>query len=92
MAKEIEKMREIRTRQVETRKALKNREEANKALRVKITPIWKNEKDKRTKELETLTNALIDGRARVRSYQRQLRVFKTDLKATNRDYDLAKGE
>jgi hypothetical protein len=92
MAKEIEKMREIRTRQVETRKALKNREEANKALRVKITPIWTLEKDKRTKELETLTNALIDGRARVRSYQRQLRVFKTDLKATNRDYDLAKGE
>lgn len=85
-------MREIRTRQVETRKALKNREEANKALRVKITPIWTLEKDKRTKELETLTNALIDGRARVRSYQRQLRVFKTDLKATNRDYDLAKGE
>ena len=70
-------MREIRTRQVETRKALKNREEANKALRVKITPIWTLEKDKRTKELETLTNA---------------RVLKTDLKATNRDYDLAKGE
>lgn len=92
MAKELAKMCEIRTRQVETRNALKHREEANKALRVKITPIWSADKENRTETLETLTKSLVEGRAKVRSYQRQLRVFKTDLKATNRAYDLSKGE
>lgn len=90
MANEIAKMREIRTKRIEVRTALKHREDANKALRVKITPIWTLEKDKRTEELEKLTKALVDGRAKVRDYQKQLRDFKGDLKAANREYDLGK--
>lgn len=92
MAKEIEKMRSIRVRQIDTRNALKHREEKNKELRVKITPIWTLEKEKRTAELETLTKALVEGRAKVRDYQKELRVLKEGIKETNREYDLAKGE
>jgi len=92
MAKEIAKMRDIRIAQSGVRHSLKNREEANKALRVKITPIWTLEKEKRTEELETLTKALVDGRAKVREYQKDLKGLKAKLKETNREYDLAKGE
>jgi hypothetical protein len=92
MANELAKMRSIRVRQVDTRNALKHREEKNKELRVKITPIWTLEKDKRTTELETLTKALVEGRAKVRDYQKELRVLKESIKETNRDYDLSKGE
>lgn len=90
MAKELEKMRSIRTAQVEVRTSLKNREEANKAIRVEIAPIWTADKEKRTERLENLTKALIDGRTKVRDYQKQLREYKGELKATNRAYDLGK--
>lgn len=92
MAKELAKMRAIRTKQVEVRTSLKHREEANKSLREKITPIWTADKEKRTETLETLTKSLVEGRAKVRDYQKQLTEFKHDLKATNRAYDLSKGE
>lgn len=92
MAKEIARMRSIRIAQVETRKALNHREEKNKSLREKITPIWTLEKEKRTEELETLTKALVEGRAKVREYQKALRTFKANLKATNRAFDLSKTE
>ena len=92
MANEIAKMRSIRTKRIEVRNALKHREDANKSIRVKITPIWTLEKEKRTEELETLTKALVDGRAKVRDYQKQLREFKDELKAVNRDYDLGKAK
>lgn len=89
MAKELAKMRDIRTKQVEVRTSLKNREEANKSIRVEITPIWTAEKEKRSDRLKDLTKALVDGRAKVREYQKQLCEFKHDLKATNRAYDLS---
>ena len=94
MAKEssIKMMRLVRGAQVKVRTSLKNREEANKALRVRITPIWTADKEKRTEELETLTKALVDGRAKVREYQKDLKGLKAKLKETNREYDLAKGE
>lgn len=82
-------MRTIRTKQVEVRTSLKHREEANKTLREKITPIWSADKEKRTETLETLTKALVEGRGKVREYQKQLCEFKHDLKATNRAYDLS---
>lgn len=90
MANELVKMRSIRTAQVEVRTSLKNREEANKAIRVEIAPIWTADKDKRTERLENLTKALVEGRAKVRDYQKQLREYKGELKATNRAYDLGK--
>lgn len=90
MANELVKMRSIRTAQVEVRTSLKNREEANKAIRVEIAPIWTADKEKRTERLENLTKALVEGRAKVRDYQKQLREYKGELKATNRAYDLGK--
>ena len=92
MAHELAKMRDIRIGQKEVRTSLKNREEANKSIREKITPIWVLEKEKRTPELENLTKALVEGRAKVNEYQKQLRSFKHELKAVNRTYDLSKGE
>ena len=92
MANEIAKMRSIRTKRIEVRNALKHREDANKSIRVKITPIWTLEKEKRTTELETLTKALVEGRAKVRDYQKELRDIKEGIKETNRAYDLSKGE
>ncbi len=92
MAKELAKMRSIRTKQVEVRTSLKHREEVNKTLREKITPIWVLEKDKRTTELENYTKSLVEGRAKVREYQKQLGEFKHELKAANREYDLSKGK
>jgi hypothetical protein len=92
MANELAKMRSIRVRQIDTRNALKHREDKNKELRVKITPIWTLEKEKRTAELETLTKALVEGRAKVRDYQKELRTIKESIKETNREYDLSKGE
>lgn len=85
-------MRSIRIAQVEMRKSLNNREEANKAIRMEIAPIWTADKEKRTERLENLTKALIEGRAKVREYQKELRNYKTELKETNRQYDLSKGE
>jgi hypothetical protein len=90
MAHELVKMRSIRTAQAEVRTSLKNREEANKAIRVEIAPIWTADKEKRTERLENLTKALVEGRAKVRGYQKQLREYKGALKATNRAYDLGK--
>lgn len=92
MANELVKMRSIRTHQVEVRKALHNREERNKSLREHITPIWALEKDKRTPELQMFTKLLVEGRAKVREYQKELRGIKDELKETNRAYDLSKGE
>jgi multidrug resistance efflux pump len=92
MANELKKMREIRIAQVEMRKSLENRENANKAIRAEIAPIWTADKAQRSERLENLTKALVEGRAKVREYQKDLRKFKLDLKETNREYDLAKGE
>lgn len=92
MANELKKMRAIRIAQVEMRKSLNNREEANKAIRAEIAPIWTADKAQRSERLENLTKALVEGRAKVRDYQKGLRKFKLDLKETNREYDLAKGE
>lgn len=92
MANELKKMRAIRIAQVEMRKSLNNREEANKAIRAEIAPIWTADKAQRSERLENLTKALVEGRAKVRDYQKDLRKFKLDLKETNREYDLAKGE
>ena len=92
MAHELAKMRSIRIAQVEMRKSLNNREEANKAIRMEIAPIWTADKEKRTERLESLTKALIEGRAKVREYQKGLRNYKAELKETNRQYDLSKGE
>ena len=92
MAKELERMRNIRTKQVEVRTSLKHHEEVNKALREKITPIWVLEKEKRTPQLEALTKLLVEGRAKVVCYQMELHGLKCELKATNRSYDLSKSE
>ena len=92
MANELKKMRAIRIAQVEMRKSLNNREEANKAIRAEIAPIWTADKAQRSERLDNLTKALVEGRAKVRDYQKGLRKFKLDLKETNREYDLAKGE
>ena len=90
MTNELVKMRSIRTAQVEVRTSLKNRELSNKAIRIEIEPIWTADKEKRTPRLENLTKALVEGRAKVRDYQKQLREFKAELKAANRAYDLGK--
>jgi hypothetical protein len=92
MAKELAKMRSLRIAQVEMRKSLNNREDANKAIRAEIAPIWTADKAQRSERLENLTKALIEGRAKVREYQKGLRNYKIELKETNRQYDLSKGE
>jgi hypothetical protein len=92
MAKELAKMRSLRIAQVEMRKSLNNREDANKAIRAEIAPIWTADKAQRSERLENLTKALIEGRAKVREYQKGLRNYKIELKETNRAYDLSKGE
>jgi len=88
MANELTKMRDIRTKQRNIRISLKNREERNKELREKITPIWTDP----CKEYEVyqLSKELIKGRAKTKNYQKQLRELKEDIKATNRAYDLSK--
>jgi hypothetical protein len=90
MANDLTTMRTIRTKQVEVRTSLKHREEANKAIREKITPIWTAEKEKRTEEFNKLTKALIEGREKVRDYQKDLRELKMEIKSVNRHYDLSK--
>jgi len=90
MAKELTKMRTIRTTQVEVRTSLKNREETNKAIRMEIEPIWTPNVEERSERLRKLSKALVEGRAKVRDYQKQLRELKHELKATNRAYDLKK--
>lgn len=90
MANDLTTMRTIRTKQVEIRKSLNHREEANKAIREKITPIWTAEKEKRTDEFNKLTKALIEGREKVRGYQKDLRELKMQIKSVNRHYDLSK--
>ena len=89
MAKELAKMRSLRIAQVEMRKSLSNREDANKAIRAEIAPIWTADKAQRSERLENLTKALIEGRAKVREYQKGLRNYKIELKETNRAYDLS---
>jgi hypothetical protein len=90
MANDLTTMRTIRTKQVEIRKSLNHREEANKAIREKITHIWTAEKEKRTEEFNKLTKALIEGREKVRGYQKDLRELKMEIKSVNRHYDLSK--
>ena len=90
MANDLTTMRTIRTKQVEIRKSLNHREETNKAIREKITPIWTAEKEKRTEEFNKLTKALIEGREKVRGYQKDLRELKMEIKSVNRHYDLSK--
>lgn len=84
-------MRSIRETQRIMRETLKNRETANKAIRAEITPIWTADREKRSKRLEELTNALIEGRAKVNKYQKDLRELKHELKSINRAYDLKRG-
>ena len=86
MVKELEKMREIRIQQQNIRISLKKREEQNKALRAKITPIWADP----CKEYDVfmLNKELIKGREKVRGYQKALHEFKVNLRETNRSYDL----
>ena len=90
MANELETMREIRTKQQNIRISLKKREEQNKELRSKITPIWADP----CKEYEVyqLSKELIKGRAKTKNYQKLLREFKVNLRETNRSYDLSKSE
>lgn len=90
MAKELEKMRSLRIAQVEMRNSLSNREDANKAIRAEIAPIWTADKAQRSERLENLTKALIEGRAKVREYQKGLRNYKMEIKSVNRHYDLSK--
>ena len=90
MAQELTKMRFIRFGQKELRVSLKHREESNKSLREKITPIWTADKEKRTPELEALTKSLVEGRKKVREYQDNLRHLKREMRDTNRAYDLSK--
>jgi hypothetical protein len=91
MAKEFVQMRSIRETQRIMRETLKNRETTNKAIRAEITPIWTADREKRSKRLEELTNALIEGRAKVNKYQKDLRELKHELKSINRAYDLKRG-
>jgi hypothetical protein len=91
MAKEFVQMRSIRETQRIMRETLKNRESTNKAIRAEITPIWTADREKRSKRLEELTNALIEGRAKVNKYQKDLRELKYELKSINRAYDLKRG-
>lgn len=86
MAKELETMREIRTKQQNIRISLKKREEQNKVLRSKITPIWTDP----CKEYEVyqLSKELVKGREKTKNYQKMLREFKVNLRETNRAYDL----
>jgi len=87
MAKELERMRDIRIEQKSVRASLQKREERNKELRAQITPIWTDkEKDE---QVQTLSKELFKGREKVRNYQKALRAFKVDLRETNRFYDLA---
>ena len=90
MANELERMREIRTEQKNVRISLKKREEQNKSIRAKITPMWDNP----TKEYEVyeLSKELTKGRKHVKDYQSKLRQFKLNLRETNRSYDLSKSE
>ena len=90
MANDLKTLRNIRIKQVEVRNSLKHREETNKAIRMEIHPIWTADKDKRTERLENLTKALVEGRGKVRGYQKELRDLKVQIKDTNRNYDLAK--
>lgn len=86
MAKELERMREIRIEQKNVRISLQKREARNKELREQITPIWTDkEKDA---QVQGLSKELFKGREKVRNYQRDLRTFKTILRETNREYDL----
>lgn len=86
MAKELERMREIRIEQKNVRISLQKREERNKELRAQITPIWDNkEKDA---QVQGLSKELFKGREHVKNYQSALRKFKLDLRETNRSYDL----
>lgn len=86
MAKELERMRDIRIEQRSVRASLQKREERNKELRAQITPIWADkEKDE---QVQTLSKELFKGREKVRNYQKALRAFKVDLRETNREYDL----
>ena len=90
MAKELERMREIRIEQKNVRISLQKREERNKELREQITPIWTDkEKDA---QVQGLSKELFKGRERVKNYQKLLREFKVNLKETNRSYDLSKSE
>ena len=86
MAKELEKMREIRIGQKSIRISLQKREERNKELRKQITPLWTDP----CKEYEVyqLNKELIKGREKVRGYQKALREYKVSLRETNRSYDL----
>jgi len=86
MAKELDRMREIRVEQKNIRISLKNREERNKELRAKITPLWEDKT--KDDEVQGLSKELFKGREHVKNYQKALRQLKVELKEANRAYDL----
>ena len=86
MAKELEKMREIRIQQKNIRISLQKREKRNKELREQITPIWTD--PCKGYEVYMLNMELFKGREKTKNYQKMLREFKVNLRETNRSYDL----
>lgn len=82
---ELKKMGELRIAQVGLRTTLKEREEQNKSIRAKITPIW----DDKTKdeEVKSLSVELVKGRAVVRATQYALRELKHGMRMYNKVYD-----
>jgi endonuclease V-like protein UPF0215 family len=84
---ELKKMKSLRTAQIGLRQSLKEREEKNKALRAKITPLWAD----KTKDVEfrDLSIELVNGRKIVRATQIALRELKHGIRVSNKIYDRA---
>ena len=78
-------MNVLRITQIDLRNALKKREEENKALRAKITPIWEDKT--KDAEVSTLAKELTKGRSIVKAQQLALKNVKKCLRLTNQVYD-----
>jgi hypothetical protein len=78
-------MKILRLKQVSLRNALKEREELNKALRAKITPIWEDKS--KDAEVSSLAKELNNGRNIVKAQQLALKNVKKCLRLTNQVYD-----
>lgn len=83
------RMSTIRAKQSVLRGTLENREAANATIRNSLTKMWPAKGEEKSKEVNDLISKLVDGRAKVREYQKQLRNFKVEIKEVNRAYDLA---
>ena len=79
-------MKILRLTQVSLRNALKEREELNKALRAKITPIWEDKS--KDAEVSNLGKELNKGRNIVKAQQLALKNVKKCLRFTNKVYDI----